>query len=315
MPSSQTVDNVAGIVDPHNIEDPVNLMNMQIGEDTAPRPKDDEAPPSGKPEAKADDKAKEPDGKPGWDADRQKRDEERAERQRKLEDRVDTIGQQMQALPSQILDTLKGIIQSPQKPGETAGEKVEDDLEAMIAALEGAGENVEAEQILKTLRGTAKAVKGRDGELAKLQENFDNLVKTVQEDRARSQKRDELDAARDSQAALRSQLDNLDRQYGNGTEILRADAVAMARQTCRELGFDEDGLDTDKRPLPASTAVVALREAYRAVAAKKAEQERQTTSSTPNLDNILGGKAADGEIPRGTMKEVVSAMKRTGQIQ
>lgn len=257
-----------------------------------------------------DDKTQE--GKPaGWDKDRQKRDQDRAEKVKNLESGLEGLKAQVQDLPNQILKGLVGRI------SDSATQKTEQDkpdgLQEVIARLNAVNsEDVDFDKLWGAVKDVAHHVsattQGKDTVIAELKDELAKLGTELADEKKRNTERDEREDQQQADKRYNDLLASLDKQYAKGKSILRVDAIDLAQEELGKMGFDGDS----KLP-PESTVTMALKLAYREVAEKKDREQKEKEASGVTLDSIQAGATASGQKSMSLI-EKVAQMRREGRL-
>lgn len=233
-----------------------------------------------------------------WDKDRQKRDEERAARQKATEDRVNAVSEKLDALPDQITDQIvKRLLgQDRVKSDNLVQQEQTDDV---LTVLESLGEDADYETVIRAIKSVPKAIKGRDLLIKKLEAEQAAQKETL----TARQRADDDKRISDEQWKL---CDALDKQYADSTPVLRADALERTRKLLAEEGYTATDL-----PYP-KTVRAFIRLAYREVA-DEAEKQKERHKNEPKQDSMVGGSKAD-RAKRGSLDEVYDQMKSDGEV-
>ncbi len=231
-----------------------------------------------------------------WDKDRQKRDEERAARQKATEDRVNAISEKLEALPDQLSEQIVKRLLGSQDRKTPAQQEQTDDVLAVLEALD---ENADFETIVKAIKSLPKALKGRDAAIKQLQA-------TLEGHEQKMTARELSDADKEIADEQWKLCDALDKRFSGGKPVLRADALTRAKEL-----IAEDGCTAANPPSPRE-AKAYIRLAYREVA-EEAEKQRERRKNEPEVDTLVGGSKA-GSAKRGSLAEVYADMKRSGQL-
>lgn len=239
-----------------------------------------EAPPKGDGEDEDDPDGK---GKKAWDADRQARDQERANERRLQEAR-------MQKIEDGQLEILK-LMAAGKKPGSGEGE-AEDELAKRIEAL---SEDSEPADLIGALQAQHRLIV----ELKKggKKETDPAVLARLAQVEAKT-------AGRDDEQALDEIIASLEKEFGPQH---RAKAYAGARKYFADRGYDEDN------PPGLAETELALRLEYER-AARGVSLKPKPKGEKLAGDDGRGGGPAGGLPKRGNLKSMTRAMQKAGLL-
>lgn len=228
---------------------------------------------------KADDKAK-------WDADRQKRDEDRAERLKAMEVKTEGLTAMVEEMSKTQRALLAQLVQGAGKKGDEVEEAPSSEAGALAEAIsELDPESAEFPDLVKAFNAIVKDSKGSKATTAALRKALDDQAKRNEEALAAQAKRhddrDTRDANRAAEDAVAKHLDGLMLTMFKGEQAMRKTVEKRALEIVTEHGFKAD------EQVPLRTAKLALTSAGKEVAAKLAA-EKWGREKPPTQDDLAG---------------------------
>ena len=298
-----TEGNSATVVDP----DPLNIE--QDDPEVLPRetPLDDMEPVTDDAQPTGDEEGNEKsDTKPGWDPDRQKRDQERAERQKAVEVKVEGLTTMVEELSGMNRQLLAKLVQGAGKADDEAEEAPSSEPGALVEAISKLDpEEAEFADLLKTVNAIIDSAQGGKATSADLRKALADQDKRHKEELAeqarRLDDRDAKDADRAAQDAYAGHLDNVMLTMFKGKHAMRKTVEKRAFEIIADHGYGP------KEQVPLRTAKMAVTSAGKEVAARLVAEARDR--ETPAQDNLAGGGFVDG-LSKGaqTTKEAMGTM-------
>jgi hypothetical protein len=248
-----------------------------------------------------------------WDPDRQKKDQERANQRKALEEERDSLKTQVSTLQTQLEEAKR----KPEQQRTTGTDDRDARIEKLLSSLEKVDLDDEdgkgAEVIVDTQKELLKLLKERKaagedtGELAALKQEITELRDERKREKAEAKEKADADAQREAQADVDRFVAQMDEEHG---DHLHNRAFKVVSKRLRKAGYDGE-----KRLPDAYTVKLEYERAYKKLAKKypRTKSKARKQGKVPRTDPGSGG----GDVPAiktGTREEVAEAMLRAGKF-